>query len=207
MGFFTKFPIGRLTTLWASVTFMGNFPKLTTWTQALFTTMTHAKPMKSLLLCTAMALNGLLASAAMATNVGDKAPSLDLPGTSGQVQLEAYKGKTVYLDFWASWCGPCKQSFPWMNAMHKRYRAKGLHIVAVNLDQKPEDAKAFLSGNPALFDIAFDAAGKTPKAFGVKGMPTSFLIGPDGKVLIVHQGFSEEAQAELEKHIQQAIQR
>lgn len=167
--------------------------------------MTHSKRMQTLLLTTAMAFSGLWLSSALAANVGDQAPGLELPGAKGPILLAAYKGKTVYLDFWASWCGPCKQSFPWMNEMQKRYGAKGLQIVGVNLDQKPEDAKAFLAANPALFDIAFDSSGKTPKTFGVKGMPTSFLISPEGKVLMVHQGFNEEGQAELEKRIQQAI--
>lgn len=167
--------------------------------------MTHSRFVKSLLLTSAMAFNGLLVSSALAATVGEKAPALDLPGAKGQIQLDAYKGKTVYLDFWASWCGPCKQSFPWMNAMQKRYGAKGLQIVGINLDQKQEDATAFLAANPALFDIAFDPSGKTPKTFGIQGMPTSFLISPEGKVLMVHQGFNEEGQTELEKRIQQAI--
>jgi cytochrome c biogenesis protein CcmG, thiol:disulfide interchange protein DsbE len=205
MGFFTKFLMDSLTTLTASMTFMGNFPKLKTKAQALLNTMAPTHLMKSLLFSSALALSALMTSPAMAVSVGDKAPALDLPGAQGQIQLDAYKGKTVYLDFWASWCGPCKQSFPWMNEMHKRYRAKGLHIVGVNLDQKPQDAQTFLATNPASFEIAFDPAGQTPRTFGVKGMPTSFLISPEGKVLMVHQGFNEEGRADLEKQIQQAL--
>jgi cytochrome c biogenesis protein CcmG, thiol:disulfide interchange protein DsbE len=75
----------------------------------------------------------------------------------------------------------------------------------VNLDQKPEDAKAFLATTPAQFDIAFDSAGQAPKQYGVKGMPTSLLIGPDGKVLMVHQGFKAESREELESQIKQAL--
>jgi cytochrome c biogenesis protein CcmG, thiol:disulfide interchange protein DsbE len=152
-----------------------------------------------------LAVAGLLACSAHAIEVGQPAPAFDLPGQQGTVQLSSYKGKTVYLDFWASWCGPCKQSFPWMNDMQKRYGAKGLRVVGVNLDQKPDEAKAFLATTPAQFDIAFDSAGQAPKQYGVKGMPTSLLIGPDGKVLMVHQGFKAENREELESQIKQAL--
>ncbi|MDG5975222.1 hypothetical protein H010_08191 [Hydrogenophaga taeniospiralis CCUG 15921] len=154
--------------------------------------------------CT-LALASLLAPMAQAADMGQTAPSFELPGHKGPIQLSAYKGKTVYLDFWASWCGPCKQSFPWMNDMQKRYSSSGLRVIGVNLDQKTDDAKAFLADTPAHFDVAYDPEGKTPKSYGIKGMPTSLLIGPDGKVLMVHQGFKEENRPELEKQIKQAL--
>jgi cytochrome c biogenesis protein CcmG, thiol:disulfide interchange protein DsbE len=157
------------------------------------------RPLSALALATSLCLPVL------ALEVGQTAPSFELPGHQGQVQLADYKGKTVYVDFWASWCGPCKQSFPWMNEMQKRYGDKGLRIVGINLDQKADDAKTFLKDNPAQFDVAFDTAGKAPKVYGIKGMPTSVLIGADGKVLMVHQGFKEENQAELEKQLRLAL--
>lgn len=153
-----------------------------------------------------MAAALLLSTSAFAVDVGQMAPDFSLEGASTKVRLSDYRGKTVYLDFWASWCGPCKQSMPWMNDMQKRYGAKGFQVVGVNVDQKQEDAKAFLAQTPAAFTIAFDSSGTTPKAFGIKGMPTSMLIGPDGKVLRIHQGFKPENAAELESAIQQALQ-
>lgn len=140
-----------------------------------------------------------------AAEVGHLAPRFDLPGRTGAVSLDAYKGKVVYLDFWASWCVPCKQSFPWMNAMQERYRDQGLRVVAINVDQKNDDASSFLKDNPASFDIAFDPAGKTPMVYDNKGMPGSVLIGPDGKVLMVHSGFKQQERAELERQIQLAL--
>lgn len=92
-----------------------------------------------------------------------------------------------------------------MNDMQTRYGGKGLNLVAVNVDQKPDDAKAFLKDNAAKFTVAFDQAGKTPKAYAIKGMPTSVLIGADGKVLMVHSGFKEEQRGELEKQIKLAL--
>jgi cytochrome c biogenesis protein CcmG, thiol:disulfide interchange protein DsbE len=152
-----------------------------------------------------VALTACLSFSAHAIEVGQTAPDFDLPGRSGTVKLSEYKGKTVYLDFWASWCGPCKQSFPWMNAMQSRYAAKGFKVVAVNVDQKAAEAQAFLASNAANFDVAFDAGGTTPRLFAIKGMPTSVLIGPDGRVLQVHAGFKDEQRDELEAHIKQAL--
>ncbi len=132
---------------------------------------------------------------------GADAPAFELEGTLGKVRLDAYRGKLVYLDFWASWCGPCRQSFPWMSAMEEKYRARGFHVLAVNLDVKRVDADRFLAQLPTDFQLAFDPKGLTPRDYAVKGMPTSFLIGRDGKVLYRHTGFNPASQAELEQVI------
>lgn len=144
-------------------------------------------------------------ASAFALDKGAPAPAFDLPGKDGQVQLAKYQGKLVYVDFWASWCGPCRQSFPWMNEMQARYGARGLQVIGVNLDAQGADARKFLAETPARFTIAFDPAGATPRAYGIKGMPSSVLIGPDGKVLYEHAGFKEADRAELEKVIQGAL--
>lgn len=152
-----------------------------------------------------LALTGLLACSAHAIEVGQPAPAIDLPGQQGTVQLSSYKGKTVYLDFWASWCGPCKQSFPWMNDMQRKYGARGLQVVAINLDAKRGDADQFLAQNPATVALAFDSKGESARRMGVKGMPTSLLVGADGKVLLVHQGFRNEDRTELEAKLVAAL--
>ncbi len=136
---------------------------------------------------------------------GSMAPAFDLPGAQGNVKLGDYKGKTVYLDFWASWCGPCKQSFPWMNEMQAKYGARGLQVIAVNLDAKADDARTFLASVPAQFTIAYDPAGSSAQQYRIKGMPSSVLIGPDGKVISVHAGFNQGARAELERQITTAL--
>ncbi len=147
---------------------------------------------------------GLL-PAAHALDVGASMPDVTLSTQSGAVELAKLKGKLVYVDFWASWCGPCKQSFPWMNEMHAKYAARGLEIVAINVDAKAADAERFLVATPAKFTIAFDAKGQTPKQFDVKAMPTSYLVNSDGKVVLVHAGFRDADRAMLEAAITAAL--
>jgi cytochrome c biogenesis protein CcmG/thiol:disulfide interchange protein DsbE len=149
---------------------------------------------------------GLLCAAhAYALDKGTAAPAFDLHGLNGQVSLAQYQGKLVYVDFWASWCGPCRQSFPWMNEMQAKYGARGLQIVAINLDAKNDDARGFLAAVPAQFTIAFDPTGAVPKSYGLKGMPSSYLIGKDGKLVFEHMGFNQNDKAALEKAIDEQL--
>ncbi len=147
---------------------------------------------------------------ANAIAVGEPAPDFQLPSLvdapSGNVlKLRDLRGHVVYLDFWASWCGPCKQSFPWMNSLQQRYGAKGLQVVAINLDEQADEARRFLSKVQAQFRVAFDRASDTPKRYAIVGMPTSVLIGADGQVLMVHTGFRADDASSLESAIQQAL--
>ncbi len=154
----------------------------------------------------AAALGALLSAPTHATDVGKPAPEFQLPAAADKtIKLADYRGKVVLLDFWASWCGPCKQSFPWMNEMQSKYGAQGLVVLAVNVDQKREDANKFLAEVPAKFTVVFDDKGATPKAYAVKTMPSSMLIGTDGMVKEVHRGFRAEDTAALEAKIRAAL--
>jgi len=157
--------------------------------------------LRSLLLATLVAI----AAPALALDAGQPSPALDVPGTQGQVNLAALKGKVVYVDFWASWCAPCKQSFPWMNEMQAKYGARGFQVVAVNVDAKREDADKFLAEVPASFTIGFDPKGDSPKRFQIKGMPSSVLVGPDGHVVKVHAGFRPDERKAQEDAIVAAL--
>ncbi len=149
---------------------------------------------------------GLLAALpSHALEPGQPAPELALPGLRGPVDLAEARGHVTYVDFWASWCGPCRQSFPWMNELQARYGAKGLRVIAVNLDKKRADADRFLGENKAEFAVGFDPAGDSARRYGIKGMPSSVLLGPDGKVLMVHSGFRGEDRQVLEDRIAAAL--
>ena len=133
-------------------------------------------------------------------------PSIDfnLPTRSGKVSLDSLRGKVVLVDFWASWCAPCRQSFPWMKDLYNRYSAKGFVIVAINLDKEKELADSFLNDFNVPFMIAFDPSGKTAEAFNVQAMPSSFLVGPTGAILYSHLGFDPKKTGEMEKMIKEA---
>lgn len=147
-------------------------------------------------------LAGLLPAARAAA----PAPDFDLPTVGGgRVQLAALRGKVVYLDFWASWCGPCRQSFPWMNELQARHGAQGLQVVAINVDARSADAERFLADVPARFTVALDPKGETPRRFAIKGMPTTLVIGADGQILATHSGFRPEDQAGLQAAVDQAL--
>ena len=144
--------------------------------------------------------------ATLATEAGQPAPTFTLPNAQGtSVALQSLRGQVVYVDFWASWCGPCRRSFPWMNEMQQKYGGKGLAIVAVNVDKKRADAEKFLAQLPATFPVVFDEAGASPGAFGVKGMPSSYLIDARGNVVFVERGFLEGSRADLEDRIKSLL--
>ncbi len=121
------------------------------------------------------------------------------------VLADANKMRATYIDFWASWCTPCKLSFPWMNQMHEQLGPLGLRIVAINVDRKEADAQRFLAQSPARFPIAMDAAGETAKLLAIQAMPTSVLVAADRSVLLTHRGFRLEDRADLEAKLRAAL--
>lgn len=138
---------------------------------------------------------------------GHKAPQCALaPVREGQrIDLQQYRGKVVYVDFWASWCGPCAQSFPFMNNLQRDLRGRGLQVVGVNLDEEPEDAQSFLARRPAQFTIAMDGDRTCARNFGVKAMPSSYLVDRNGVVRHVHLGFRAGEAEQLRNVVEQLL--
>ncbi len=116
---------------------------------------------------------------------------------SDPINLDSLRGKVVYVDFWASWCVPCRQSFPWMDEMQRTFAKDGLVVVAVNVDHARSDATKFLSEFSPAFRIAYDPDGVTAEQYHVHGMPTSFLIDREGKIQLQHAGFRARDREEL----------
>jgi thiol-disulfide isomerase/thioredoxin len=136
----------------------------------------------------------------------DAPPPCALTLSTGQTTgFDQFRGQVLYVDFWASWCGPCLLSFPFMNDLQHAYAGKGLHVLAINMDEKPADAARFLEQHPASFDVAPGPNGKCAKDLGVATMPTSFLIGRDGTVRVVHKGFRPGDVDELKAKLDELI--
>lgn len=151
----------------------------------------------------ASVFGALIASPAFAVNIGDRAPNFNIPRleAKGDISLKQYKGKVVYVDFWASWCGPCRQSLPALNILRKQYRNKGFEVIAINLDEEREDAMAFLKEFPVAFPTARDTSGEVPESYGLTGMPTAYLIDRKGKIHLIHEGFKKTDSDTLQDEI------
>jgi peroxiredoxin len=118
------------------------------------------------------------------------APSFALPSRSGDtVSLAQLKGKVVMLNFWASWCGPCRQEMPLLEQMHKRYSALGFTLVGVNVDANSKDAEDWLSKTPVSFPVLFDRESKVSKMYDVSAMPSTVFIDRQGNVRYLHRGY------------------
>ncbi|MBI1796387.1 MAG: TlpA family protein disulfide reductase [Candidatus Eisenbacteria bacterium] len=169
-----------------------------------------APPMLRWLVSIIVVAAGLASTAAPARAADPKprpAPSFSLPSRHGTASLDSLRGRVVLVDFWASWCQPCRKSFPWMKAMSERYGPRGFTVVAINLDKEPAAATAFLDRFEAPFEIAFDPAGEAADAYKVSVMPTSFLIDRSGVIVSTHAGFDPRKAAAAESLIAGACAR
>ncbi len=151
-------------------------------------------------LAAVLVIGGLAVSAAPRPSLASRpvaaTPALD---------LSQYRGKVVYLDFWASWCGPCRLSFPYMKTLTRLYSSNSFVVLAVNVDHARDKADAFLSQVGAPAPIIYDPSGAIAKQFSVKEMPTSILIGRDGRVRYVHDGFFMNQTPTYEAQIQELL--
>ena len=111
------------------------------------------------------------------------------------------KDKVVFVDFWASWCVPCRHSFPFMKVLAQKYSDKGLQIITVNLDKKHADAEKFLHDTQTAFQVVYDSTAAIAKLFKVDAMPTSFLYGRDGLLHSRYRGFQDNEAASLDSTI------
>ena len=111
------------------------------------------------------------------------------PGLAAPLDLSPLHGRVVYLDFWASWCAPCRQSFPWMSSMQQSYGAQGLSVLAIDVDHDRGDAERFLKEFHPGFEVRFDPEGNWAQQYKIGGMPTSLIIDRRGVVRFTHVGF------------------
>lgn len=153
-------------------------------------------------LITLVVLAGLWVCPSYASEQSDiAAPNFTIESTQLSASLVELRGQVVYVDFWASWCKPCRKSFPWMNEMQQKYQAAGLHIIAINLDTERQLADEFLAQVPAAMLIVYDPQGLIAQDYQLLGMPSSYLIDKNGQIRFVHKGFFSDRQKQYEHEI------
>jgi peroxiredoxin len=137
-------------------------------------------------------------------NPGQIAPDCSFsPMGPGHVKgLDQLHGKVIYIDFWASWCGPCAQSFPFMNSLQKDLGGQGFQVIGVNLDERPDDAVGFIEKTPANFTLVSDKDGQCAQEYGVKAMPSSYVIDRHGVLRHIHLGFKSGESADFRRQIE-----
>lgn len=157
------------------------------------------------LLCAMLALGPV--QKAIAAEAGNKAPDCTLAsiGDGKSYNLQQFQGKVLYIDFWASWCPPCLKSFPFLNELEQNLKDRGLQVIAINMDESAEDAKAFLAKTPAQFIVAADSNEQCARSFDVKAMPSSYLIDRNGVIRHVQLGFRQGEAEELRKLAEQLL--
>lgn len=153
----------------------------------------------------ALCLGLMLASGATRAAVVADAPA---PGFSAphllkpsSMKLDDYRGKVVYVDFWASWCPSCRSAFPKIDQIYAKYRERGFDVVAVNQDQELTDALRFAEQQPISFTLVTDRDHSIAERYGVKAMPSAYLIDRKGVVRHIHRGYKQDSAAALEKQI------
>lgn len=117
-----------------------------------------------------------------------------------------YRDKVVVVDFWASWCAPCRRSLPWLDAMQRRYAGEGLVVIGVNEDKTREDAEAFLAEVPVGFRIVLDLDGEIARQYELMAMPSTYVYGRDGQLVTRHLGFKVANQDEYEALLRSVLE-
>ena len=148
-----------------------------------------------------------LSSTSFALKTGDKAPNFSLPllTQTGSLSLSQYRGKVVYLDFWASWCGPCRKSLPLLNNMRNSLKDEPFEVIAINLDEEIKDARGFLKEFPVSYPTLHDATSQSPEKYSLRGMPTSYLIDKKGIVRAIHTGFKPSDMKKIQQEVNQLL--
>lgn len=150
-----------------------------------------------------LVVSTLVASLAWAAQtLSGPAPGFALKSRDGQtVALGEQKGKVVMVNFWATWCVPCRQEMPHLQALYERYNSLGFELLAVNVEDNPEGARKWLAETPVTFPVLFDAKNEVSKLYKVTAMPSTVLIGRDGNMRFIHHGYKPGYESEYQTQV------
>lgn len=163
---------------------------------------------ETVLLALSVLAFGSMETAAALPAVGVVAPDFASKSDSGRnVRLSELRGQVVLINFWASWCNPCRQELPLLNKIYARYRAAGFMLLAVNVDDNQKDAEAMLKRLDLRFPTLFDGNKNVAKLYGVDTMPVTLLIDRDGRVRYVHRGYYGGYEQKYEQQVRELLRK
>jgi peroxiredoxin len=145
----------------------------------------------------------LVASFAYAATISGPAPNFTLQSRDGKsVSLADLKGQVVMVNFWATWCGPCRQEMPHLEALYERYNSLGFTLLGVNVEDNPEGAKKWLEENgPVTFPVLLDPKNQVSKLYKVTAMPSTVLVARDGTMRFIHHGYKPGYEGEYQNQV------
>lgn len=149
----------------------------------------------------------LVSATGHALETGTPPPNCLATLANGEKNLDLgeFKGRVILIDFWATWCPPCKKSMPFLNSLRNKHQKEGFEIVAINVDEDTQTAKEFLKSNPVDYALAFDAKGDCPSVFDVKAMPSSYLVDKTGTIRLVHLGFRDGDEQIIRENVEKLL--
>ncbi len=148
----------------------------------------------------------IISSSPMAAAVQDPAPDFTLKSLGGEnLKLSELRGEVVMVNFWASWCGPCRQEMPLLDQLYKRYQPMGFTILGVNVEENAGAAKKVLQEQPVSFPILFDPSNQVSELYQVSAMPSTFLVDRDGKLRFLHKGYLPGYEEQYQQQIKELI--
>lgn len=151
-------------------------------------------------------LNSSLPAQAGTSPLSGPAQPFSLPTRNGPpVQLADFKGDVVMINFWASWCGPCRQEMPLIEGLHKKYSRLGFTVLGVNVDANPQDAHKMLTEIPVSFPVGFDSKNKVSELYQIDAMPSTLMVDRKGNLRFLHRGYKPGYEADYEKQIRTLI--
>jgi peroxiredoxin len=145
---------------------------------------------------------GVVAAPIWAATVSGPAPAFKLTARSGEtVSLADLRGQVVMINFWATWCGPCRQEMPHLEALYQRYESLGFTLLGVNVEQDPKGADKWLQETPVSFPILFDPENKVSKLYDVEAMPSTVIVDRAGNVRFIHHGYKPGYEDEYQTQV------
>jgi thiol-disulfide isomerase/thioredoxin len=160
--------------------------------------------LKTLTITVALLASSAFAPGALAADaLGQPAPGFSLPlrGGTAPLGLDKLRGQVVMVNFWASWCGPCREEFPLLDQVYKKYKPLGFTMLGVNVEPESKDAEGFIAKTPVTFPIVFDKDSAVSKLYHVEGMPSTVLIDRNGVLRWVHRGYKPGDENEYLDHV------